>query len=77
MRIQGAFISTEETERLTTWYRDQAENRGVSLDPEEIEETFVRAAKYLPGIPFVLIGRFKDDAIDHLRVVTGRRTAEA
>jgi S-DNA-T family DNA segregation ATPase FtsK/SpoIIIE len=24
LRIQGAFISTEETERLTSWYRDQA-----------------------------------------------------
>lgn len=35
VRIQGAFISTEETERLTTWYRDQAEARGVSLDPED------------------------------------------
>ena len=27
LRIQGAFLSTEETERLTEWYRDEARRR--------------------------------------------------
>jgi len=40
VRIQGAFISTEETERLVTWYREQAESRagqgtGSEIWPEE------------------------------------------
>ncbi|HEY6042496.1 MAG TPA: glycosyltransferase family 4 protein [Anaerolineae bacterium] len=32
-------------------------------------EPFVRAAALLPGIPFVLIGEWKDDAIDHLKSI--------
>ncbi|HET7322618.1 MAG TPA: DNA translocase FtsK, partial [Longimicrobiaceae bacterium] len=40
LRIQGAYISTEETERLMEWYRDQARSRreealAQGLDPEE------------------------------------------
>ncbi len=35
LRIQGAFISTEETERLTSWYRDQAALREEEASKEE------------------------------------------
>ncbi len=32
-------------------------------------DAFVRTAERLPDIPFVLIGRYEDDAIDHLRSI--------
>lgn len=32
-------------------------------------EPFVRAAAYLPEIQFVLVGKWKDDAIEHLRSI--------
>ncbi|MFC1575974.1 DNA translocase FtsK, partial [Gemmatimonadota bacterium] len=35
VRIQGAFISTEETESLTAWYRDQAALRADAPSREE------------------------------------------
>lgn len=35
VRIQGAYISTEETERLTSWYRDQAAFRADAESKEE------------------------------------------
>jgi S-DNA-T family DNA segregation ATPase FtsK/SpoIIIE len=35
VRIQGAYIGTDETERLTTWYRDQAEKRSDRVSREE------------------------------------------
>ncbi len=35
VRIQGAFIGTEETERLTSWYRDQAAFRAEAESKEE------------------------------------------
>jgi DNA segregation ATPase FtsK/SpoIIIE, S-DNA-T family len=35
VRIQGAFISTEETERLIAWYRDQAAIRDGAASKEE------------------------------------------
>jgi S-DNA-T family DNA segregation ATPase FtsK/SpoIIIE len=35
VRIQGAFISTEETERLTEWYRHQTEVRSAAASREE------------------------------------------
>jgi DNA segregation ATPase FtsK/SpoIIIE, S-DNA-T family len=35
VRIQGAFISTEETERLIAWYRDQASIREGTASKEE------------------------------------------
>jgi S-DNA-T family DNA segregation ATPase FtsK/SpoIIIE len=35
VRIQGAWISTEETERLTSWYRDQAALRADGASKEE------------------------------------------
>jgi len=35
VRIQGAFISTEETERLIAWYRDQAAIRDGAAAKEE------------------------------------------
>nr|NIP59060.1 DNA translocase FtsK [Gemmatimonadota bacterium]NIR79459.1 DNA translocase FtsK [Gemmatimonadota bacterium]NIT88130.1 DNA translocase FtsK [Gemmatimonadota bacterium]NIU31951.1 DNA translocase FtsK [Gemmatimonadota bacterium]NIU36565.1 hypothetical protein [Gemmatimonadota bacterium] len=41
VRIQGAFISTEDTDRLTAWYREQAAR--AEEEEEEVEET------YLPG----------------------------
>jgi S-DNA-T family DNA segregation ATPase FtsK/SpoIIIE len=34
VRIQGAFISTEETERLTTWYTEQKTKRDAALTAE-------------------------------------------
>jgi S-DNA-T family DNA segregation ATPase FtsK/SpoIIIE len=34
IRIQGAFISTEETERLTRWYREQAVERAQAPSAE-------------------------------------------
>lgn len=35
LRIQGAFISTEETERLISWYRNQSELTGVEGSEDE------------------------------------------
>ncbi len=35
VRIQGAYIGTEETERLTSWYRDQASLRADRVSKEE------------------------------------------
>jgi S-DNA-T family DNA segregation ATPase FtsK/SpoIIIE len=35
VRIQGAYIGTAETERLTAWYRDQAESRGAEAATDE------------------------------------------
>ncbi len=35
VRIQGAFIGTDETERLTSWYRDQAALRAETKSKEE------------------------------------------
>jgi S-DNA-T family DNA segregation ATPase FtsK/SpoIIIE len=41
-RIQGAFISSEDTERLTAWYRDRKERRRQLISqgtlPEETAE---------------------------------------
>jgi S-DNA-T family DNA segregation ATPase FtsK/SpoIIIE len=49
MRIQGAFIATEETERLMAWYRDQREARiaaqaALLSEPDIIEIAKQRAA---------------------------------
>jgi S-DNA-T family DNA segregation ATPase FtsK/SpoIIIE len=35
VRIQGAYLSTDETERLVAWYRDQAAVRAESASEEE------------------------------------------
>jgi S-DNA-T family DNA segregation ATPase FtsK/SpoIIIE len=35
VRIQGAFLSTDETERLVSWYRDQAALRSTAASEEE------------------------------------------
>jgi S-DNA-T family DNA segregation ATPase FtsK/SpoIIIE len=35
VRIQGAYLGTEETERLTSWYRDQAAARADQASREE------------------------------------------
>jgi S-DNA-T family DNA segregation ATPase FtsK/SpoIIIE len=35
VRIQGAFLSTDETERLITWYRDQAAFRSTAASEQE------------------------------------------
>jgi S-DNA-T family DNA segregation ATPase FtsK/SpoIIIE len=35
VRIQGAYLGTEETERLTSWYRDQAAARADQASKEE------------------------------------------
>ena len=35
LRIQGAFLSTEETEQLMDWYREQAERRRAEADGDE------------------------------------------
>ena len=35
VRIQGAYIGTEETERLTSWYREQAALRADRASKEE------------------------------------------
>jgi S-DNA-T family DNA segregation ATPase FtsK/SpoIIIE len=47
MRLQGAFISTEETERLLAWFGEQRERREqgvVSEEPNIIEAVNARAA---------------------------------
>ena len=37
VRIQGAYLSTEDTERLMSWYVDLLERRGMPETPEERE----------------------------------------
>lgn len=36
VRIQGAYLSTEDTDRLLSWYRDQPEDDGTSAGPPPI-----------------------------------------
>jgi S-DNA-T family DNA segregation ATPase FtsK/SpoIIIE len=52
VRIQGAFISTRETERLVTWYREQAELRSTQSGEGEIwpeEEDILEVVKSMEG----------------------------
>ncbi|MFO8172899.1 MAG: DNA translocase FtsK 4TM domain-containing protein [Gemmatimonadota bacterium] len=52
VRIQGAFISTDETERLVTWYRDQAAARAEETPDGEIwpeEEDILEVVRSLEG----------------------------
>ena len=37
IRMQGAYIPTEDTEELMAWYREQAELRREALEAEEVE----------------------------------------
>jgi S-DNA-T family DNA segregation ATPase FtsK/SpoIIIE len=39
MRLQGAFISTDETEEVMKWFADQREKRRVALQGAEAPET--------------------------------------
>lgn len=52
VRIQGAFISTKETERLVTWYREQAEFRAQQTEDGEIwpeEEDILEVVRSMEG----------------------------
>ena len=53
VRIQGAFLSTEETERLMGWYRDQAAELAQARELEEdvLEVVRARECKTLPIRP--------------------------
>ncbi len=45
IRIQGAFISTEETERLTAWYRERIRRAGGAPGPTEEEEDILAVVR--------------------------------
>ena len=64
VRIQGAFISTKETERLVTWYREQAEFRAGETDVQELwpeEEDILEVVRSLEGESSLEEGGLEED----------------
>lgn len=52
IRIQGAYISTEETERLVRWYREQAEKAGgrrTGIPGADEEEDILQVVQAMEG----------------------------